>query len=224
MSSTQTQGSAAAGSAAQPPVRRRLGGVLKEFREFAVRGNVVELAVAVVVGAAFGRITTSLVNDIIMPSIGLLLGSVNFSSLYFSLNGTAYPSLSAAQAVGAPTINYGLFINNILDFFIVAFAMFIVVRMMNRLKSRQPARSTEPSIRPCPYCLSSVPLNATRCSQCTSYLPPAGEDAPATGASGTPPPGFLPPGTPSSGGTVPPPGGMPPSRLDVEQKPKQIGE
>jgi large conductance mechanosensitive channel len=133
MSSTQTKGTEGAAPAAQPLVTARVGGVWKEFREFAVRGNVVDLAVAVVVGAAFGRITTSLVNDIIMPPIGLLLGRVNFSNLSISLNGEPYPSLAAAQAAGAPTINYGLFINNILDFFIVAFAMFIVVRMMNRL-------------------------------------------------------------------------------------------
>jgi large conductance mechanosensitive channel len=133
MSSTQIKGTKGAGLAVQPPVKARLGGVLREFREFAVRGNVVDLAVAVVVGAAFGRITTSLVNDIIMPPIGLLLGRVNFSNLSISLNGEPYPSLAAAQAAGAPTINYGLVINNILDFFIVAFAMFIVVRMMNRL-------------------------------------------------------------------------------------------
>ena len=177
MSSTQTKGTEGAGLAAQPPAKARLGGVLREFREFAVRGNVVDLAVAVVVGAAFGRITTSLVADIIMPPIGLLLGHINFSNLYISLNGKSYPSLSAAQAAGAPIINHGLFINNILDFIVVAFAMFIVVRTINRLKSRQPARSTEPTTRPCPYCLSSVPLKATRCSECTSYLSPEGEDA-----------------------------------------------
>ncbi len=187
MSSAQTTGPKSP-EPAEPPVTAHLESFWNEFREFAARGNVVDLAVAFVMGVAFGRITTSLVNDIIMPPIGLLLGRVNFSNLYLSLNGKSYPSLAAAQAEGAPTMNYGLFINNVLNFLIVAFAMFVIVRAINHLKSRQPTGSAEPTTRPCPYCLSSVPLKATRCSQCTSYLPPEGAQAAGGDAGGTPPP------------------------------------
>jgi len=112
--------------------------VLKEFKEFAMRGNVVDLAVGIIIGGAFGKITTSLVNDVIMPPVGLLLGKVDFSSLYINLSGTAYASLAAAQAAGAPVIRYGAFINTLLDFLIVAFAIFLLVRAINRLKKAEP--------------------------------------------------------------------------------------
>lgn len=113
--------------------------MLKEFKEFAMRGNVVDLAVGIIIGGAFGKITTSLVNDVIMPPVGLLLGKVDFSSLYLNLSGTAYASLAAAQAAGAPVIRYGAFINTLLDFVIVAFAIFLLVRAINRLKKAEPA-------------------------------------------------------------------------------------
>ena len=147
--------------------------VMKEFRDFAMRGNVIDLAVGVIVGGAFGKIVTSLVNDIIMPPIGLVLGQVDFTNLYVSLNGETYASLEAAKAAGAPTLNYGLFLNTVLDFLIVAFAIFWVVRGVNRLnrlnkfgkKDAAPAKTKE-----CPYCLNQVPVKATRCGHCTSHL------------------------------------------------------
>jgi large conductance mechanosensitive channel len=143
----------------------------KEFREFAMRGNVVDLAVGVVIGAAFGKIVTSLVNDILMPPLGLVLGRVDFSNLFIDLSGRHYPSLAEAKAAGAPTVNIGLFVNNIIDFLIVAFAIFIVVRQINRLKSKLPhAPPGTPTTRDCPYCLSTIPLKATRCAYCTSEI------------------------------------------------------
>ena len=141
----------------------------REFREFAMRGNVVDLAVGVVIGAAFGKIVSSLVGDIIMPPLGVILGKVDFSNLFIDLSGKHYASLAEAKAAGAATINYGLFINNILDFIIVAFAIFLVIRAINRLKSAPPPPS--PTTRPCPYCLTVIPLAATRCSACTSDVP-----------------------------------------------------
>lgn len=139
----------------------------KEFRDFAMRGNVVDLAVGIIIGAAFGKIVTSFVNDILMPPLGLVLGRVDFSNLFISLTGAHYNSLADARAAGAPTINFGLFINTILDFLIVAFSIFLVVRVMNRLYHRQPA---QPTTKDCPYCLSPAPLGATRCPHCTSDL------------------------------------------------------
>jgi large conductance mechanosensitive channel len=141
--------------------------MLKEFRDFAMRGNVVDLAVGVIIGAAFGKIVSSLVNDIIMPPLGLILGRVDFSSLFISLSDKSYASLAAAKAAGAPTLNYGVFINNVVDFLIVAFAVFLLVRGINRLY-RAPAAA--PTTRPCPYCLTNVPLAATRCPACTSEI------------------------------------------------------
>lgn len=141
--------------------------MLKEFREFAMRGNVVDLAVGVIIGAAFGKIVTSLVNDIIMPPLGLVLGRVDFSNLYIDLSGKTYASLAAAKAAGAPTVNYGLFINNVIDFLIVAFAVFLLVRGINRL---YPKPTLAPATRPCPYCVTAVPLAATRCPACTSAI------------------------------------------------------
>jgi large conductance mechanosensitive channel len=143
--------------------------MLKEFREFVARGNVVDLAVGVVIGAAFGKIVTSLVNDIVMPPIGLLLNGVNFTDLFFPLNGQSYPSLQAAQAAGAPTINYGNFINIVIEFLIVALVIFLLVKGINRLK--RPAPAAAPSTKECPYCYTTIPLQATRCPNCTSELP-----------------------------------------------------
>jgi large conductance mechanosensitive channel len=141
--------------------------MLREFREFAMRGNVVDLAVGVIIGAAFGRIVSSLVNDIIMPPLGLILGRVDFSSLYLNLSGKSYASLAEAKAAGAPTINYGLFINNVIDFIIVAFAVFLLVRGINQLYRKPPAAA---ATRPCPFCLTEVPLAATRCPACTAEI------------------------------------------------------
>jgi large conductance mechanosensitive channel len=144
--------------------------MLKEFREFAMRGNVLDLAVGVIIGAAFGKIVTSLVNDIIMPPIGMAMGGIDFSNLFISLNGQAYPSLAAAQEAGAPTINYGQFINNIIDFLIVAFVIFLIVRAVNRMSKPKTAPEAAPSTKQCPYCFSGIPIQATRCPQCTSEL------------------------------------------------------
>jgi large conductance mechanosensitive channel len=142
----------------------------KEFREFAMRGNVVDLAVGLIIGAAFGKIVTSLVNDLLMPPLGLILGKVDFSNLFIDLSGKGYPSLAAAKDAGAATINYGLFINNVLDFIIVAFAVFLLVRGINRLHRAAPAPAAAPTTRPCPFCLTAIPLQATRCPACTSAV------------------------------------------------------
>ncbi len=139
--------------------------MLKEFKEFAIKGNVIDLAIAVIMGIAFGAIISSLVNDMIMPIIGYALGGVNFNDLFISLNGTAYASLAAAKAAGAPTINYGVFINTIINFIIVAFVLFLLVRSINRLK-KAPA----PTTKDCPYCFTAIPIPATRCPNCTSDL------------------------------------------------------
>ena len=142
--------------------------MLKEFRDFAVRGNVIDLAVAVIIGAAFGPIVTSLVNDIIMPPIGLILGQVDFKDLFLSLRGESYASLAAAREAAAPVIAYGNFLNTVINFVIVAFAVFLLVKQVNRLK--KPAPPAVPATKDCPYCFSSVPLKAVRCAFCTSEL------------------------------------------------------
>jgi large conductance mechanosensitive channel len=142
--------------------------VFKEFREFAIKGNVMDMAVGIIIGAAFGRIVGSLVNDVLMPPIGRLLGKVDFSNLFINLSGTGYDSLAAAKAAGAPTLNYGLFLNTVLEFLIVAFAVFLVVKQVNRLR-RAPV-PTAPTTRDCPHCLTAIPLKATRCPACTSQL------------------------------------------------------
>ena len=142
--------------------------MLKEFKEFALKGNMIDLAIAVILGGAFGKIITSLVNDIIMPLIGQLLGKVNFSDLFISLNGTKYASLADAQAAGAATFNYGMFINTIIDFLIVAFIIFLIVRQINRMK-KAPAPAA-PTTKECPYCYTQIPIPATRCPNCTSEL------------------------------------------------------
>jgi large conductance mechanosensitive channel len=133
-----------------------------------MRGNVLDLAVAVIIGGAFGSIVTSLVNDILMPPIGMLLGKINFKDLFINLSGTPYASLADAQAAGAATINYGNFINTIINFLIIAFVIFLIVRAFNKMK--KPEAPAAPTTKECPYCLSSIPLKATRCPHCTSQL------------------------------------------------------
>ncbi|HLW69465.1 MAG TPA: large conductance mechanosensitive channel protein MscL [Candidatus Binataceae bacterium] len=140
--------------------------MLKEFKEFAMKGNVLDMAVGIILGVAFGKIITSLVGDIIMPPIGLMLGRVDFNSLFVSLDGKSYATLALAKAAGAPTINYGAFVNTILDFLIVAFVMFLLVRQANRLMPAPP----EPTTKDCPFCLSPISLKATRCPHCTSPI------------------------------------------------------
>ncbi|EXX85876.1 mechanosensitive ion channel protein MscL [Paenibacillus darwinianus] len=147
--------------------------ILQEFREFAVRGNVLDLAVGVIIGAAFGKIVSSLVEDIIMPPIGLLMKGVNFTELYFSLDGVRYATLAEAKKYAAPVIAYGQFINVAINFIVVAFCVFLIVKGANRLRRQQPELPPAPAEKDCPYCLSKVPLKATRCAQCTSHLEPA---------------------------------------------------
>jgi large conductance mechanosensitive channel len=142
--------------------------MLKEFRDFAARGNVIDLAVGVIIGAAFGKIVASAVSDLIMPPIGMALGRVDFSNLFVSLNGVSYPSLEAAKQAGAATVNYGVFLNTVIEFLIVAFAVFLLVKQINRLK--KPAPAVVPETRDCPFCLSKIPLKATRCPFCTSQV------------------------------------------------------
>jgi len=149
--------------------------MLKEFKEFAMRGNVIDMAVGIVIGAAFGTIVKSLVSDIIMPPIGLLLGKVDFANLFAVLKpGEAvagpYASLVDAQAAGAVTINYGVFINTLISFIIISFAIFMVIRSMNKLKKKEEAPPAEPTTKDCPYCLTSIPIKAIRCPHCTSQL------------------------------------------------------
>ena len=143
--------------------------MLKEFRDFAARGNVIDLAVGVIIGAAFGKIVTSLVSDIIMPPVGLLLGHVNFSDLFVSLNGVHYASLAEAQAAAAPTLNYGVFLDAVFQFLIVGFAVFLMVRQINRLKTPVPSPPA-PDQRDCPFCVSRIPAAASRCPHCTSEI------------------------------------------------------
>lgn len=143
--------------------------MFQEFKKFAMRGNAIDLAVGFIMGGAFGAIVNSLVNDIIMPPIGLLLGKVDFSNLFINLSGTAYATLEEAKKAGAATINYGLFINTLVNFLIVSFALFLVVRQVNRWTAK-PAPAAEPTTKECPYCYSEIPIKATRCPQCTSQL------------------------------------------------------
>jgi large conductance mechanosensitive channel len=144
--------------------------MLKEFKEFALRGNVIDLAVGVIVGGAFGKIVTSLVNDIIMPPIGMILGRVNFADLFIDLSGKGYATLADAKAAGAATLNYGLFLNTVLDFIIVAFVVFLVIRQMNRMRKPAQVVVPEPTTKFCPHCATEIPLKATRCPNCTSQL------------------------------------------------------
>jgi large conductance mechanosensitive channel len=146
--------------------------MLKDFKEFAMRGNVVDMAVGIIIGASFGSIVKSLVDDVIMPPIGMILGNVDFSNLFFVLKDGAtpgpYAALAEAKKAGAVSINYGLFVNSVVSFLIVAFAVFMLVRALNKLKSEPPP--ADPTHRDCPHCLSSIPVKATRCAHCTSNL------------------------------------------------------
>lgn len=143
---------------------------LKEFRDFAMKGNVVDLATGVIIGGAFGKIVTSLVNDIIMPLISLGTGKLDFTNMFISLDGTKYATYEAAKAAGASTLNYGAFITNIIDFLIIAFCIFIIIKQLNRFK-REPAPAT-PTTKSCPYCQSTIHIEANRCPNCTSDLSP----------------------------------------------------
>ncbi len=145
-------------------------GMIKEFKEFAMRGNVLDMAVGIIIGAAFGKIISSLVNDVIMPPIGRLLGNVDFSDLFINLSGQTYDSLKAAQEAGAATINYGVFINTVLDFVIVAFAIFLLLKQVNRFMKKKEEPPPAPTEKECPQCLSKIPIKATRCAFCTSEV------------------------------------------------------
>lgn len=145
----------------------------KEFKEFAMKGNVIDMAVGVVVGGAFGKIVTSLVNDIIMPLVGSLIGKVDFSNLYINLSGKHFNSLQEAQAAGAATINYGIFLNNLINFFIIAFSIFIVLKQINKIKDfaiKKEETEVKVTEKNCPYCFTKIDIKATRCPHCTSIL------------------------------------------------------
>ncbi|MHB8535355.1 MAG: large conductance mechanosensitive channel protein MscL [Sulfuricaulis sp.] len=144
--------------------------MLDEFKKFAMRGNVVDMAVGIVIGAAFGKIVSSFVTDVLMPPIGLAMGGLDFSGLFVSLGRVSYPTLAAAKAAGAATLNYGLFINTLIDFIIVAFALFMVIKAMNRMKREEPAPAKAPDTKKCPECLSEIPLAARRCKYCASSV------------------------------------------------------
>lgn len=144
--------------------------IYREFREFIARGNVFDLAVGIVIGGAFGTVVKSFVDDVLMPPLGLLMGGVDFENLFVSLSGRHYPSLAAARAAGAPTVNYGIFINNVVSFLIVAFAVFLLVRSYNRLREERESVPAAPTDRECPFCRFKIPVAATRCAHCTSEL------------------------------------------------------
>ena len=146
--------------------------MLKDFKQFVMRGNVLDLAVAVIIGAAFGKIVTSFVSDILMPPIGLILGKVDFSNLFIDLSSQKHESVAAAKAAGAATINYGVFLNTIIDFLIVAFFIFLVVQQANRF-AKKPAPAAAPTTKDCPFCFTAIPIPASRCPHCTSQLAPA---------------------------------------------------
>ncbi len=150
----------------------------QEFKKFIARGNMIDLAIGIIIGSAFGAIVQSLVNDIIMPPIGLLVGRVDFASLYINLSGQSYPDLASAQQAGAPTINYGLFINSIINFLIIALVIFLIVRQLNKLM-KKPEAPAAPTTKKCSYCFTEIPIAATRCPNCTSKL-----DAAATEPAG----------------------------------------
>jgi large conductance mechanosensitive channel len=142
--------------------------MLKEFKEFAMRGNVLDMAIGIIIGGAFGKIVSSFVSDVLMPPVGLLLGGVDFSNLFLALDGTDWPTLAAAEEAGAPILKYGTFLNVVIDFLIVAFAVFLLVRAVNRLQRPSPA--APPTTKECPHCLSTISTKASRCPYCTSQL------------------------------------------------------
>jgi large conductance mechanosensitive channel len=142
--------------------------MFKEFKEFAMKGNVLDMAVGVVVGAAFGKITSSFVSDVLMPPLSLLLGRVNFSNLFVTLSGDSFATLEEAKKAGAVTMNYGLFLSTVIDFIFIAFAVFLLVKQVNRMRAPAPAPAV--TTKDCPFCTSAIPLKASRCPQCTSDL------------------------------------------------------
>jgi large conductance mechanosensitive channel len=142
--------------------------MIKEFKEFVIKGNVLDMAVGIIIGASFGKVVTSFVNDVLMPPVGLLLGKMDFSNLFINLSGRSFESLADAKKAGAATLNYGLFFNTAIDFLIVGFAIFILARQVNRLKRQAPAAA--PATRECPFCMTDIPVKATRCPHCTSTL------------------------------------------------------
>ena len=144
--------------------------MLKEFKAFAMRGNVLDMAIGIIMGVAFGKIVTSFVNDVVMPPIGLLLGKVDFSNLFIDLSGKSYATLAEAKAAGAATVKYGVFLNTVVDFIIVAFVIFMLVRQINRMKRQPEVAPAPPTTKECAYCLSSIAIKATRCPHCTSEL------------------------------------------------------
>ena len=144
--------------------------MFEEFKKFAMRGNVVDMAVGIIIGGAFGKIISSVVKDVIMPPIGMLMGGVDFSNLFINLGSGEYDSLKAAQDAGAPTINYGLFGNTVLDFLIIAFAIFMMIKAMNKVTAKAEEAPAAPTTKECPECLSEVPIAAKRCKHCTSVL------------------------------------------------------
>ena len=144
--------------------------MLKEFKKFALRGNVLDLAIGIIIGGAFSTIVSSFVADILMPPIGMLLGNADLSELYINLSGGRYDSLAVAEEAGAATINYGLFINSIVDFVIIAFALFLIVQQVNRLQRQEEEKPAEPTTKECPHCQTEIPIGATRCPHCTSQL------------------------------------------------------
>jgi large conductance mechanosensitive channel len=144
--------------------------MLREFREFIARGNVVDLAVGVIIGAAFGKVVDSLVKDVLMPPLGALTGRVDFSEMFVNLSRGHYRTLAAAKAAGAPTLNYGLFINSLIQFLLVGFAVFVVVKWYNRLRRTDEVAPVDPTEQPCPFCMLKVPIGARRCGHCTSEL------------------------------------------------------
>jgi large conductance mechanosensitive channel len=144
--------------------------MLKEFKDFALRGNVVDMAVGIIIGGAFGKIVSSFVNDVVMPFIGKFLGNVNFSDLYLNLSDQTFATLAEAEEAGAPVVKYGLFINTVLDFIIIALVIFLVIRQMNRMKKEEEAPPAEPTTKDCSFCQTEIPIKATRCPHCTSEL------------------------------------------------------
>jgi large conductance mechanosensitive channel len=145
-------------------------GMIKEFKEFAVKGNVVDMAVGIIIGGAFGTIVKSLVSDVIMPPIGLLLGGVDFSNLFLVLGEGSYETLDAAKEAGAATVNYGVFLNNVISFLIVAFAVFLLIKSINQMKRKEAAAPPAPTTKTCDFCATSIPIGAKRCPNCTSQL------------------------------------------------------
>ena len=144
--------------------------MLKEFKEFAMRGSVLDMAIGIIIGGAFGKIISSLVADVLMPPIGLVMGKVNFASLFHNLSDQSFPSLEAAKAAGAPTINYGVFLQTVLDFVIIVFVIFLLIRQVNKLTKKPEAPPGPPTTKECTQCLSTIPIKATRCAHCTSEV------------------------------------------------------